>query len=36
VGEGPGHWERLPPTGTRSHEGKDFRMLKNTSFGGVS
>ena len=22
VGESPGRWERLPPTGTRSHEGK--------------
>jgi hypothetical protein len=22
VGEDPGHWERLPPTETRSHEGK--------------
>ena len=22
VGEGPGHWERLPPTETRSHKGK--------------
>jgi hypothetical protein len=22
VGEGPGRWERLPPTVTRSHEGK--------------
>ena len=22
VGEGLGRWKRLPPTGTRSHEGK--------------
>ena len=22
VGQGPGRWERLPPTGTRSREGK--------------
>ena len=41
----PGRWERLPPTETRSHEGKaralhgswrcDSRMPKNTSIGGV-
>jgi hypothetical protein len=45
-GEGLGRWECLPPMGLevmrikpwamRSSWRKDFRMLKNTSFGGVS